>query len=276
MDEVHKFPGFTDLLKESWRIYTQNFKHFLKLVGVGFLFLMGLILPGSVLLALLFKTHSFILLGISGIVLVLAIIAIQLWIQISVLRLIKLVTDGENAPGIRTLLAQTRPLILPYIALSTISFFLILGGYMLLVIPGIFFSIWFGFGIYVFIDEGKRGMNALLTSKDYIEGFVLRVLIRWVIFAVLIGILSTLPPILLENTIYEWIGSVYSFVITFLTTPLYYIYGYLIYKALKAQKPALVPNLSKQRKMKYVGFSTAGYILAIALVLFIASTLGGR
>lgn len=44
------------------------------------------------------------------------------------------------------------------------------GGFILGIIPGIIFAIWFIISQFVFIVEGKKGFSALLRSKEYISG----------------------------------------------------------------------------------------------------------
>ncbi|OGM32835.1 hypothetical protein A2803_05840 [Candidatus Woesebacteria bacterium RIFCSPHIGHO2_01_FULL_44_21] len=276
MEEVHKFPGFIDLLKESWEVYAQNFKLFFKLILLSLAFLLVFVLVGAVALAVFSFTGFSLILIVIGVISVLAIIATQLWFQIAIMLAVKTLLDGKTVSSIKNLLELAKPLILPYLGLSLVSMFLVVGGYMLFLIPGFILSIWFWFGMFVLIDENKRGMNALLVSRDYIKGFIVKVFTRWFLFGILTAVVSSLPSLLLKDTSYEGLSSIYSTVISFIITPLSLIYGYLLYKSLKAQKPDLKPDLSKNRKLKYVTVAALGYLLVIGVIIYLASNFGGR
>jgi len=269
MEEKRVFPGFIDLLKESWKVYAQNFKLFFKLILLSIAFLLVFVLAGAVTLAVLSQTGFSLILIVVGLVSLLAIIATQLWIQVAMMLAIKTLLDGKTVSSIRSLLNLSKPLILPYVGLSLVSMFLVVGGYMLFLIPGLILSIWFGFGMFVLIDENKRGISALLTSRDYIKGFIVKVFVRWFGFGILSAIVSSLPSLLLKNTNYEGLSSIYSTFISFIITPLSLIYGFLLYKSVKAQKPDLKPDLSKNRKLKYVGVAAFGYLLIISLIIYL-------
>src|SRR3989344_9631666 len=273
MEEVHKFPGFIDLLKESWKVYAQNFKLFFKLILLSLAFLLVFVLVGAVALAIFSFTGFSLILIVIGVISVLAIIVSQLWIQVAMMFAVKTLLDGKTVSSIKNLLELAKPLILPYLGLSLVSMFLVVGGYMLFLIPGFILSIWFWFGMFVLIDENKRGMNVLLVSRDYIKGFIVKVFTRWFLFGILTAVVSSLPSLLLKDTSYEGLSSIYSTVISFIITPLSLIYGYLLYKSLKAQKPDLKPDLSRNRKLKYVGVAVLGYLLLISFIVYLITNL---
>lgn len=266
MEEVTKFPGFIDLLKESWRVYTQNFKIFLKIIGLSIAFLLIFVLFGAVLLALFSQTQLKAVMILIAIVSVLAILASQLWIQVSLLLTTKQILGKQSVTSIKALLKLSRPLILPYIGLSLVSMFLVLGGYALFVVPGIVLAIWFSLAIFVLVDEGRRGMDALLVSRDYIKGNVIKVLVRWILFGVVTWLATGLIPILLNGSKYEFFGTIYSLVTWLVVGPLSVIFGYLIYSAVRAQKPDLKVDLGRGRKIKYIAISSVGFVIIVLII----------
>lgn len=76
----------------------------------------------------------------------------------------------------------------PLLATTILAGLLIMCGFILLVIPGIYLAITYTFASQVVVSEGKSGMEALNRSKTLIEGF------RWRVFGVmfLIGLGSGL------------------------------------------------------------------------------------
>jgi hypothetical protein len=43
-------------------------------------------------------------------------------------------------------------------------------GFLLFIIPGIIFTVWFCFAVFVVLVEGKKGTLALRTSREYVRG----------------------------------------------------------------------------------------------------------
>lgn len=78
-----------------------------------------------------------------------------------------------------------------------LSAFVVLGGFLLFIIPGIIAVTAITFAQYVFVKEGKRGMGALLASRDLVKG-------RWftVTVKILGFILLSLIPLLLLGIVY--------------------------------------------------------------------------
>jgi hypothetical protein len=44
-------------------------------------------------------------------------------------------------------------------------------GFSFFIIPGIIFSVWFAFSLFVLFDENKKGISALLISREYTRGY---------------------------------------------------------------------------------------------------------
>ncbi|MFA5937245.1 MAG: hypothetical protein WC822_05230, partial [Candidatus Paceibacterota bacterium] len=99
----------------------------------------------------------------------------------------------------------------------------ILGGFILLVIPGIIFSIWFSFTTYAVVLDNARGTAALSASKKLVVGrwwaVLVRLFIPGILFALLIaatqGIVGVLGNVLLsaldpKNIAYLFINIVFS------------------------------------------------------------------
>ncbi len=78
-----------------------------------------------------------------------------------------------------------------YVVLSFLVFFTIMGGMLLLIVPGIVFSIWFLFSAFVFIYDGKKGVMALAGSYEYIHGHTIAVIFN----NVSVGIFFSLPVV---------------------------------------------------------------------------------
>ncbi len=107
----------------------------------------------------------------------------------------------ENIPVIKAL-KKALSNILGYWWIMILMWLIVMGGTVLLLVPGIIFSVWFMMARYVFILEKQRGLNVLLRSKEYTEGhgweifwkmiYLLPICIGLVLAAVIAGMLLSL------------------------------------------------------------------------------------
>lgn len=121
--------------------------------------------------------------------------------------------------------------------LTLLSGFAVLGGFVMLVIPGVIFSIWFAFATYVFVIEGEKGMSALLRSREYVRGYWWQVFGRQIVFG-----LAALVAIMLLGLVGTVLGGEAgaSFIVNLfilLLAPVSVAYVYTLYQNLKSLKP---------------------------------------
>ncbi|MBE0425503.1 MAG: hypothetical protein IBX72_02510 [Nitrospirae bacterium] len=134
-----------------------------------------------------------------------------------------------------------------FIWLFIILGFIVTGGFLLIIIPGIIFAVWFIFSQFILAREKEKGMNALLKSKEYVKGYWFDVFIRlsliWFI-SVIIGMIPVLGAIL----------SIFF-------VPYMMIFVYLIYDDLKTVKGEITFLSSRGEKLKWIGAGILGYII---------------
>lgn len=110
-----------------------------------------------------------------------------------------------------------------YFLISVLVFLTSLGGFVLLIIPGVIFSTWFAFSIYVFVDQ-KLGVKASMSkSRSLVKGRFWAILGRLVVFGIITGFLGYAVSVVPYN-----IGSI---VIT-LARALLVLPYYLLYREL--------------------------------------------
>jgi hypothetical protein len=148
-----------------------------------------------------------------------------------------------------------------FIWLSSLLGFLVTGGFLFLIIPGVIFLVWFIFAQFIIFAEDDRGMNAILKSKEYVRGkwfdVFLRLLVIWLV-AGGIGMVPFLGPIL-----------------SLLFFPFAMIFIYLVYQDLRVLKGRgmMYPH-STGEKFKWIGVGTLGYfILPIILIALMGATI---
>ncbi len=79
--------------------------------------------------------------------------------------------------------------------LSLLEIFVIIAGFVLLVIPGIIFSVWFGFSHYVLVDRGIKGTKAMQESKGLVKGHFWDTILLFLVFSLPFLFLNVIPVI---------------------------------------------------------------------------------
>lgn len=178
-----------EIVRKSITLYKENrdlFAHYLKLlylpsaftvIGIQLLdFFEGALAPLMLFLLLL-------------LIIIPASIA-SLWISIAFLRVIANKYEGQEGKLPKETLHDATRLIIPVIVGSILSGLAVFGGLILLIIPGIVFSIWFAFTTTTIVLDGKRGVGALSYSKQLVKGRWVATLIRLALPAVLFAAAS--------------------------------------------------------------------------------------
>lgn len=131
---------------------------------------------------------------------------------------------------------------------------IVLGGFILLIIPGIYLAICYTFTQYALFADNKRGMEALRASKFYVKDHWWGILVRVLLFGIATSIIQAifsagsiapqwdtlrqavsegLEPQVQTSPILEILGNAFAFLVA---APLSLIYTFLMYKSLKEVK----------------------------------------
>ncbi len=214
---------FGELLNEAWEIASKKIWRLLGieivLIIITILALICYVILSGVVLGLVYLLGvPALLIFIAG-VLLLGFIGVCLWFTAWKLAAVYKYLSGGEDQTVLPLLDAARPVarvILPTVVLGVLA---ILGGYIAFVIPGIVMSVSLAFVSIVAIIEGKTLWAALVRSRDLVRGRWMNVFSLFFIFAVfaIISVVAT--------------GGQYS-PVSFLLTPVMYVFTYLMYKKL--------------------------------------------
>jgi hypothetical protein len=134
--------------------------------------------------------------------------------------------------------------------------FVLTGGTLLLVVPGIVFSVWLAFAPFAAVAEDARGMGALLRSRALVRGSGFAVFVRLLVVAIVGAVLGAIP----------FLGPILSL----LYAPFAAVYGFLLYEELRGMRPdAGVPSRGAEIG-RLLGGALAGYVAVPLLVLALA------
>lgn len=176
--------------------------------------------------------------GAISIVAFFAFLIVALWVQIALMQAII-----NNLTFSQAFSANDK--IRPFLSTSILAGLIIMLGYVLLIVPGIIFTIWYSFAGLIVLTEGLTGMDALRQSKRYVQGRWGAVAWRIFFVTLMIWIVSFLVQIALGFWLPDAAG-IGSTVVTFLAAPVITAYQYILYQNLRVTMlpEALMPNIT--------------------------------
>lgn len=155
---------------------------------------------------------------------------------------IALLVDRDYKGASKEIFAETKSLFWPYFALAILSTILIVLWSLLLIIPGIIYSVFYSFAIFVFLFENKRGKKALNRSRELVKGYFWpvfgRTLLVGIFISIIMGILSAPAGFFEEGTPMFVAWNTLIQIIAFLVAPISTIFTYRMYKDLLKIKDA--------------------------------------
>ncbi len=264
-------PGAAVIFGQAWSLYKQRLRTFLGIMIIPVLVLIGLmvVLAGGGFLGLTLLSSKFAVGGIGlliilGIVFFLAIFISQAWGQTALLYAIK---DSQEGIGVSEAYRRGWHKILSYWQVGLLAGFITMGGFLLLVVPGIIFATWFSLAVFVLIAEDLKGMDALLKSREYVKGKWVEIFWRF-LFVSIISLIISLVSILIFTFLKIPFGAQISpFVIGLFLTPLVMSYSYLVYNNIKAIKGEIAFAPTGGQKATFVILGILGLLL-IPTILF--------
>ncbi len=260
-----KLKSLSKLLRESWELYKTRIRTLLTIAFLPIVFSLFF----SFLLHSLEKTNLqySILFSIVEVISLLVSFFLLLWITPSLILSIKNDTDAVDS------LKEGLSFVVSYFWLYFLVNIIVLGGSLLLIIPGILFSIWFGLSVYILVFEQEKGFKALFASKELVSGNFIKVLWRFLAFGLVIFLfflfLSIFLVFLFQS--YDFVGDLIGYLFNWLAFPLLVVFGILLYKNLRElKKEVIYPEPSVGRKIKYMIPGFLGILVVMATVTFVS------
>ena len=239
----------SEIIKDSWELYAKNWRKFLP-------FLILLLLPSLILSALgAISLYLEVYIPKSSVIsniIILAVFAASMlfvfWTSIALTRAMANANAGQPFDW-KNVFSTSSSLIWPVLVASLLVGLIVLGGSLLLVIPGIIFAIWYNFTFYTVIFENAKGLGALRASKALVSGRWLAIFWRWlapgiifsalsfVIFYVLSFLIKLIPlPMFMQSAVVSAASSLVNIAVS----PLLAGAALILYQSAK-QNPAGQP-----------------------------------
>jgi len=266
-----QLPSFFALLNDTFKVYGQKLKPLLIIALCCYILMTAavaiIILIGMIASLIVATTNNLIATLIVSIVAIIAMTFFVLyffsWISAATIIVLK---DRQETFGLREALKRAKPYAMPSLWVGVLSAAILFFGYVFFIIPGIIFSIWFLFSRYAVIADDKKGMEALLKSRDYGRGNF------WNIFLlVALGIVSMLFIDSIIQPLNKAAGpqteNIVNFIFGFLISPVATIYYYLIFENLKKTKTDSAILISPSEKNFFGPMAIIGFILMVSLAV---------
>lgn len=148
---------------------------------------------------------------------------LSLWFSLAYILAIADIDNGSIPQKVSVYLKKSRGLIMPAFGLSLIVGLIVLGGFILLIIPGILFSVWFIFILQARVLDQKRGMSSLSASKTLVSGnwwgifgrVALSIILVSTIIRIVGSILNSIFQINFDNLTFQSL-TIFSLIVTIL------------------------------------------------------------
>lgn len=151
-------PSALDLIKDSWKLFTKTWNDTVK-ISVWFMYF-GF---AQFAAALVEKSAPWAGVGFAVIVAI-GIAVLGVWIGIRLMRAVLAIDAGKKMDSSPAELQRAWGIFLPLILVGLLQGLIILGGFALLVIPGIYLAVALSFSQMFVVDQGLRGTKAIAAS----------------------------------------------------------------------------------------------------------------
>lgn len=173
-----------EIISKSITLYRTHWKSFAE-----YLLYIGAPLVLSTGLSALVDPNDAGLLGLFFVVTI-ALYLFLMLVSISFIRAIADAYTGEKIMPVKEALKASTKFFWPAVFVMILTGLIILGGFILVVVPGIIFMVWYAFGYYEVVLDGEQGWKALQTSRQLVLGrwwaTLWRLLAPGFVFAVLL------------------------------------------------------------------------------------------
>lgn len=260
------------IYKETWVLYKQHLNAIILLASIP----AATFLIFQVLVA--YSTNPFLALGSAVLYFIVTVLSILTLAMILI----------ADATTFKEAYKKIGPLLVSIIIIGILATLSVLGGTILLIVPGIYVGILFSLWAYALVNENKRGIDALVQSWYLVKGnwwnvfrkqlfLLLGTLIPMALFAIVFGavaflvagagIFDSVPG---ETSIFQTISD--ELFSLYVAGPLSLLFGKILYQRIKAQKPGEFSpeEAAKVRRniMLLAALSVAVAVIFLVLTLF--------
>lgn len=232
----------SEIIRESWSVYKKNWKALVPFMVILFVPNLVMSVMGTLFLYLeAFLPGSFMVNNVIILLIFAAVAVLSIWTSIALAKSLLALINNQTLSW-KESFSASQNLIWPILLSSILVFFIVLGGALLFVIPGIIFMIWYSFYFFTIAFENQRGFAALKASKALVVGrwwtIAVRLFLPALLFVILSGIITSIPLSLLGLAhLPKFLESIFSnltsSLISSITVPLSSLATVILYQSAK-------------------------------------------
>lgn len=231
------------LVQETWDRFTKRWKFYVlytlvSMILPGIVFMVGGALGAALGLGGLFAGGKSAFGGamiLGGLVMLVAYIA-AIYVSILFSVGLMLAIMDEKLSDIKAAVMAAKPKAASAFIISIIVGLLVMVGMILFVIPGVYLAVCYAFALWVFLAEGKTGMDALKGSKELVSGRWLAVFGRLFGMGVVVWLAVVLPITILSAIKLGFLAVIYQIAASIALGPIFAIFLYVLYQNVKEAK----------------------------------------
>jgi hypothetical protein len=241
------------LFCDTWKLYKERWQ----------------VLVEIILLPVLVTILGYVLVGLGSPFSILGgVITLIGWI-LFIFSVLPVIFSIHNTAGVDASYRATIGWFWPFVWVVILELLAVLGGSIMLIIPGIWLACALSFTAYVFVIEHRRGIDALRQSKDYIKGYWWAVAGR----VILLGLIFLAATVIIEIPVTVLAGNAMRILVTMVMTlffvPFSAIYSYTIFGNLRELKPDLAEVQMKKGTAFIKASAIVGIVVPVLLVLIL-------
>ena len=268
MEQKRSLSTVSDLLASSWNLFVSRGLVTILVSLVPGLFIFVAALVFGILMGVGAAIHIFALSIIGGVGIAIAALIFGVWGQTATY----IAMCSEKKLSIKEIFKVAWPLSLGFFIINLFLGIIVAGNILWLLIPGFVFALWFSFTPFVYIEEGVKGFDALLKSREYIRGrfwsLAGRNIAIFLIYIILEVVLSILGNALKSPAA----TGILSGIVNLAVSPFLLAYTYTMYKDFKQAKGDFVFNPTAGYRFAYLWSGILGLIIMIASTVWVTSS----
>ncbi|MCK9187495.1 MAG: hypothetical protein PHS16_02985 [Candidatus Colwellbacteria bacterium] len=161
----------------------------------------------------------------------------------------------------------------PFIWILALTVLVVVPGIVALVIPGLVISILVSFALFIFMDQGVKGADSLVKSREYVRGYFWPLVGKLTLLAlVTIGVMIVVAIIAgifgaISESLEDIINSLFSI---FVITPISLCFSWRLYRDLKEKNEASVSGGQEIKSNIWVkALAIIGGVITIAGIVLV-------
>lgn len=239
--EKNKLPSGLKIFIQALKIYKENFKILAKVFMLPVIISIMIITFVGIISSILNEAGTVPTLTAIFVALLFFIgfIYFGSWLGATLYQTVHSILEDNEKITFTQAYTKSKDKIWIFLGVNILSVLAIFGGTLLLIVPGIIFSVWFSLSGYLVFSENLSGVKALSASRAYIKGKFWAVVLRWgflgIIYLLIAVVVSSLLTFIFSLS-FDTSITLTRLILGVFWFPLMMIFGYLIYFYIKYPK----------------------------------------